>query len=128
MLEHNRIAPLIGIEQADTVMSRINSADSENGDRGEESQFEPGPPKMTLQFLRSGRLETSTRMGNVVQAKQGTWKLVSFDEASNVMNLLCDIQDQESEYEVEFLDRETIKLVPPNMAGTKMKIKFKRQK
>ena len=116
-----------GIEQADTVMSRINRSDSPTDDQYGELETNPGPPKMVLKFLRSGMLETSTNMGAVGQQKQGTWKMVAFDEATNQMTILCDIKNQESEHEVEFLDQETIKLVPPNMAGTKMKIKFKRQ-
>ena len=116
-----------GIERADTVMSRISRTDSEADGREGESGLDSRPSKMTLRFLRSGRLETSTNMGAVNQEKQGTWKLIAFDETTNTMTLLCDIQNQESEHEVEFLDQETIKLVPPNMAGTTMKIKFKRQ-
>ena len=115
------------IERADTVMNRIRRTDSEADGREGESGLDSRPPKMTLRFLRSGHLETSTSMGTVNQEKQGTWKLNVFDETTNKMTLLCDIQNQESEHEVEFLDQETIKLVPPNMAGTTMKIKFKRQ-
>lgn len=116
-----------GIEQADTVMSRINRSNSESNEQDVESGLEASTPKMTLKFLRNGRLETSTSMGAIVRQKQGTWELISFDESTSTMTLLCDIQQQKSEHEVEFVGQDTIKLVPPNMAGTKMKIKFKRQ-
>jgi hypothetical protein len=117
-----------GIERADTVMSRISRPDSKAEGRDGESGLDSSPPKMTLRFLRNGRLETSTSMGSVNQEKKGTWKLIAFDETTNTMTMFCNIQNQESEHEVEFLDQETIKLVPPNMAGTTMKIKFKKQK
>lgn len=123
----SRIIGTWGIERADTVMSRISQADSETVDGEVETELDSSPPRMTLRFLRKGRLETSTNMGSVTQEKLGTWKLVAFDETTNTMTLLCDIQNQESEHEVKFLDQETIKLVPPNMAGTTMKLKFKRK-
>ena len=116
------------IQRADTVLSRISQSDSEAVDRGGESEIDSADPKMTLRFLLNGRLETSTSIGAVNQQKQGTWKLIEFDETTSTMTLKCDIQNQESEHKVEFLDQETIKLIPPNMAGTTMKIKFKRQK
>ncbi len=115
------------IEQADNVMSRISRPDSEAVDSPIGNGRDSPPPKMLISFLKSGRLETSTHMGEVNQEKQGQWKLISFNETTNAMRLLCDIQDQETEHEIEFLDPDTIKLVPPNMAGTTMKIRFKRQ-
>ena len=113
-----------GIEQADTVMSRIVSEDDGNV---QSNAGKPDPPKMLLRFHRNGQLETATRMGDLSQEKTGQWKMVSFDESTNSMTIVCELQMQTSDYMVTFLDQETIKLIPPNMAGTKMKIKFKRQ-
>ncbi len=53
--------------------------------------------------------------------------MVSYNESTNSMTIKCDIQMQESEHEITFVDQDTIELVPPNMAGTAMKLKFKRQ-
>lgn len=115
------------IEQANTVLKRISGPGSEAAESDHEGGLESSPAKMTIRFLRNGQLETATNLGAVGREKSGTWKLISFDEATRMMTLLCEIQDQETEHKVEFLDRETIKLVPPNMAGTTMKIRFKRQ-
>ena len=108
-------------------MGRLNHTGTEKGELSGEPAAEPETPKMTLSFFGNGRLETSTKMGNVIQEKQGTWKFVSFDDSTEVMNLTCVIRGQESKHQVEFIDPETIKLVPPNMAGTTLKINFKRQ-
>jgi hypothetical protein len=82
---------------------------------------------MLIRFSWNGQLETSTKMGEIDQGKIGTWKFISYDELSDKMILLCDIQSQESEHEVNFINPTTIKLVPPNMAGTRTKIKFTKQ-
>jgi hypothetical protein len=116
-----------GIDQADTVMSRINNADVNSADPSGGQPATAGSPKMLLKFDRNGRLETTTAMGAVNRNKQGMWKMVSFDESTGSMTIQCDIQLQESEHEITFIDQDTIKLVPPNMAGTTMKLKFKRQ-
>lgn len=115
------------IEQADTLMNRIHRKDSQTESPNSKNGSEDDPPKMVVKFDGSGLLTTSTRMGDVVQEKSGTWELVSFDQPNKTINLMCTIQDQKTEHSVELLDEDTIRLVPPNMAGTKMKIKFKRQ-
>ena len=80
--------------------------------------------RMVLTFKRNGVLHTKTSMGDVVQEKTGTWKLTSFDEASNLMAVSCEINTQTSEHEITFVDEDTIELVPPNMAGLTMELKF----
>jgi len=114
-----------GIERADTVLRKIESkSDGQGAQQSPES--ESATPKMMLKFERDGMLVTTTKIGAVDQTKQGTWKFDSYDEASNEMQLSCSLMDQDSEHSVEFVDKDTIKLVPPNMAGTRMKLKFKR--
>jgi hypothetical protein len=117
------------IDRADSVLSRIDrsSVDAGENDSAQDSH-DGAAPKMVLTFSRSGKLATATNMGAVVQEKQGTWKMTSFDEQSSLMQVDCVLQGQNSTHEIEFLDQETIKLIPPNMAGTKLKLKFKRQK
>lgn len=110
-----------GIEQADKVLNRIKqNDDSERTTEGEE-------PRMKLVFQRNGVLKTQTRLGAGTTEKQGTWKLVSYDEAAGVLSLECELMQQTSTHAVEFVDENTIRLVPPNMAGLSMKLTFKRQ-
>jgi hypothetical protein len=86
------------------------------------------PPKMQIQFRRNGGLATITHMGSMTPSpKQGTWQMLEFDEASQTMRIKCQIGLQESEHEIQFLDQNSIKLVPPNLAGLSLKLKFERQ-
>lgn len=113
------------IAQTDTLMSRIQQNESE----ARPGEYDPDkePPKMVVSFRRNGQLTTSTRLGDVIQEKQGTWTMVAFDEPNQTIKVTCSILDQETEHAVKFLDPDTIELIPPNLAGTKMKLKFKRQ-
>lgn len=118
-------AKIIGtweIDQADRVMNRINEkGETSNDDEQNDS------PKMLIRFLSNGGLETVTNMGAIQQNKAGTWQLISFDEAAKEIVISCNIQSQKSEHKVSLIDDKTIKLVPPNMAGTTTKLKFRRQ-
>ena len=116
-----------GIQQADTVMERINEDDLDAALDPSDFSVNPGPPKMLIRFSWNGQLETSTKMGEIDQGKIGTWKFISYDESSDKMVVSCDIQSQQSEHEINFINPTTIKLVPPNMAGTRTKIKFTKQ-
>jgi len=107
-----------GIAAPDAVMERIDQAQDDLPAETEIAQ------RMTLTFKRNGVLNTRTRMGEVDQEKAGTWKLISFDEVSRQMVISCSVGLQTSEHEIVFVDENTIKLVPPNMAGLKMKLKF----
>jgi hypothetical protein len=82
---------------------------------------------MLIRFSWNGQLESSTKMGEIDQGKMGTWEFISYDASSDKMMVLCDIQNQQSEHEITFINPTTIKLVPPNMAGTRTKITFTKQ-
>ncbi len=82
--------------------------------------------RLTIEFRGGGKLLTVTRMGNIDTEKAGTWKMLSFDDENSKMQIECKLFDQTTEHEVEFLDEKTIKMIPPNMAGTTMKLKFER--
>ena len=101
-------------------MKRIAQDQLSNELRGQTEVSE----RMTITFKRNGVLNTRTRMGEVDQEKTGTWKMISFDKPSRLMTISCEINSQTSEHEIAFVDENTIRLVPPNMAGLKMKLKF----
>ena len=119
-VNRNKIVGTWGIEQADKVLKRI---DSQSESEDDSSVL----PSMVIKFFRNGGLETVTKMGDVDRTKQGSWKFVSFDESTNTIQVSCDLMNQVTEHQIELVDSETIKLIPPNMAGTPMKLKFKRQ-
>ncbi len=111
----------VGVE---TPPSAANDPSAEHDDPAESTM----PPKMLIQFLRNGQITTITQMGTVnPNPKLGSWELVAFDEPTSKMKIKCKIGLQESEHEIEFLDEDTIKLVPPNLAGLSLKLKFQRQ-
>jgi len=116
----NRLIGQWGITAPETVMDRIDQADQPS-DLPTQTEISR---RMVLTFKRNGALNTKTRMGDVDQEKTGTWKLISFDGASRLMVISCEINTQTSEHEITFVDEDTIELVPPNMAGLTMELKF----
>ena len=82
---------------------------------------------MTIRFFHSGQLETKTRMGSVDSTKTGSWELIEYDEQQQRAIVRCQLYGQETEHEIELLEDGGIRMVPPNLAGLKTKIKFVRQ-
>lgn len=81
---------------------------------------------MTLEFLSGGKLKTTGVFMGANQVKEGTWKWVRSDGASEV--IWCQLgQDDPVEVSVSFVDSNTIELVPPNIAVLNRKLKFKRE-
>ena len=129
-------AKLVGswvIAKPERVMSRIDQeSDGKNSDfpddfdtpNGDEEDSEP---RMLVTFYGNGTVKTKTAMGDVNQQKQGTWKMVAYNEEAKTMTISCEINTQTTEHEVNFVDENSIELVPPNMAGLTMKVKFTRR-
>ena len=111
-----------GIEHGDKLTSRVNQ-DRENTDEMQEDLSE----RMVLSFHASGSLQTKTRIGDVNREKNGSWKVVDFDDKESVMKISCELMDQQTEHEVRFIEEGLIRLVPPNMAGTTSKVRFRRK-
>ena len=105
------------IETADKVFNRLEMPTENDVDAGS---------AMTIQF-GGQQLTTTTRMNDELRQKQGTWQLLSFDEETQTATIQCTLGMQTTEHEVEFIDDRTIRLVPPNMAGLKLKVKFKKK-
>ena len=83
---------------------------------------------MRWEFRSGGTLKTSTNMGSIQGQKEGQWEWLSFDEDDSTAKLKITIGLQVTEHEVQFLDEQTIELVPPNMAGLDLKVQFVRSK
>lgn len=94
----------------------------------ESFDHQPEESAMRIEFRRNGRLQTLTRMGKITpNPKQGTWKLISGDIASDgKITIECNLLGQTTEHEIRFIDEDTIEMVPPNMAGTHQKLRFLR--
>ncbi len=82
---------------------------------------------LRLQFYRNGRLDTVTNLPNIQTQKSGQWRLLSFDETSGRATIECELMQQRTQHQVEFIDSRTIKLVPPNMAGLKLTLEFTKE-
>ncbi len=85
-------------------------------------------PSISLQFYRNGRLDTVTNLPNIQTQKTGQWRLVSFDETKKIATIECELMQQRTQHRVEFIDADTMKLVPPNLAGTKLQLEFKKSR
>lgn len=124
-------AKLVGIWQIETAESLLKRLDGPNnpGDSGSVDEISPAGPTMQLQFFRNGGLTTTTQMGIVSPTpKEGRWEMESFDDGSQTMKIRCLIGLQETEHDVEFVNADTIKMVPPNLAGLSLKLTFQRKK
>ena len=85
---------------------------------------------MSLVFHRNGKLETYTdfAMASSRKPKIGTWKLASWDEATQIAIIECELLDETTETRVLFVDDDTIELVPPNIAVLEQELRFRRVK
>ena len=113
-----------GIETADNLWQRLGETEIA-GTSADQPMM--SRPRMQIQFRSDGELLTITEMGRMTPApKQGSWELVAYDSATKQMKIKCTIGLQITEHEIQFIDDDRIELVPPNLAGLSMKLKFKR--
>jgi len=112
------------IEHGDKLSERVNQEDLP----AESAEVADDPSeRMVLAFYASGSLQTKTRIGNVNREKNGLWNVIDFDEEESVMKISCELMGQQTEHEIRFIETDLIRLVPPNMAGTKSKLTFRRE-
>ncbi len=83
---------------------------------------------MSVQFEKSGVLRTETKIASIASTKQGTWKLIGYDSVTAIMQVECTLATQTTVHEIEFEDADTIRWIPPNLAGTTQNLKFVREK
>jgi len=83
-------------------------------------------PEVTITFRSNGVLETLTRTGIIDSTKSGSWRLVSYDSGKMTAVVECILNQQVTEHEIQWLDEDSIKMTPPNMAGLTMKLIFRR--
>jgi hypothetical protein len=84
-------------------------------------------PRMTVQFAWRGQLQTITMLGKIQSTKTGKWRIVRYDPAKNILQIECDLQGQTTTHDIEFETDDTIRWIPPNLAGTNRKLKFQRR-
>jgi len=113
-------AKLVGtweIEAADNVADRIDASDDESN-----------PPRMSIEFANAGTFKTTTVMGDIDRTKEGSWKWVSYDEANQTAVVKCKVGLQETDHDISWIDESVIELIPPNLAGLDMRLRFVRTK
>lgn len=121
--------PLVGrwvLEKPDRVMERIGGDDADLAQETASIDDSNLMPKMAITFESNGQFQTVTAMGNVNREKNGAWQVISLDETAGKMTIRCKIGTEETDHSVELIDGSTIRLVPPNMAGLTMKMRFVR--
>ena len=127
--DRNRIVGDWEIAKADRLMGKVNAeplATSGSADPNVEA-MEDQKPRMLIRFYYSGSLATETNMGSVATKKYGSWKFLSYDPESRTAKIQCKLVDDTTDFDVVVEDEDTLRLVPPNMAGLKKKMKFVRQ-
>ncbi|MDA8563995.1 hypothetical protein N9L06_06035 [Mariniblastus sp.] len=123
------LKPLVGrwvLEKPDRVMERVGGGDADEVRETDSIDDSSSTPKMAITFNSNGKFQTVTAMGSVNREKNGTWQVISLDEAGRKMTIRCKIGLEETDHSVELVDGSTIRLVPPNMAGLTMKMRFVR--
>ena len=104
------------------IAEKINqNTPTKNDDTDSESTS-----RMNLIFRSNGTLETNTLMGQIKRTKNGVWKLNSSGQDGKLLSVECQLNQQTTVHEIEFLDSETIRLIPPNLAGLTTKLTFRR--
>jgi hypothetical protein len=83
--------------------------------------------RLEIQFQANGVLRTSNVMLNKPYEKQGRWTLDRAEGETMVVHCQLDREDV-IETKIEFLDADTIKMIPPNYAVLKKESVFRRAK
>lgn len=115
---HNALVGNWKIDQPAALGARVN-AQLEEADGGQ--------PRMRLVFFWNGKLETQTQLGALASRKSGSWEVIQASPDGTTVTLSCQLQGQTTEHEVTFVDPDTIRLVPPNMAGVPQPLTFRRE-
>jgi len=122
--DRDRIVGDWEIATADHLMGQVNAQPDGSTVRDPATTQ---PPRMLIHFYNSGYLATETNMGSMSTKKQGKWKFLSYDAQTRTAKIQCKLVDDTTDFDVVVQDENTLRLVPPNMAGLKTKIKFVRQ-
>jgi hypothetical protein len=118
-------AKMIGtwrIEHGEKLTKRVNQEEELSS-----QEIDDISERMTMTFYSSGALTTKTQMGQVNREKNGSWEVVKYDDENSTLEIRCNLMGQETDHEVRFIENDLIRLVPPNMAGTKSKMSFRRK-
>ena len=113
------------IATADHLMGQVNT--QPDGSTDMSALATDQPPRMMVHFHNNGYLATETNMGSISTKKQGNWKFLSYDAQTRTAKIQCKLVDDTTDFDVIVQDENTLRLVPPNMAGLKTKLKFVRQ-
>ena len=80
---------------------------------------------MEVEFASRGRLLTRASFGGSPVEKTGTWKTIKSE--GDAITVWCQLTDEEpNEIVVTVIDRDTLKMVPPNIAVLNKPFTFKR--
>jgi len=122
-----KAAPLVGrweLEKPAKVMDRIGGDVALSVQETDSIDDSTSVPRMVITFYSNGQFQTVTAMGNVNREKNGSWEAISLDEAAHKMTIRCTIGSDKTDHSIDLIDGSTIRMVPPNMAGLTMKMRF----
>lgn len=82
---------------------------------------------MVICFQPGGKLVTRTKIGLIESEKTGSWRERPGDSTGDSTMIACTLDGQASDVDVQWIDSDTIRLTPPNLAGLSIKLVFRRQ-
>ncbi len=83
---------------------------------------------MSLVFHGNGKLETFTDfpMASTGKPKVGTWSIQDWQPDQSLLVIECVLQDETISTNIQFIDDNTIELIPPNIAVLEKEFRFQR--
>lgn len=82
---------------------------------------------MTLVFKSNGSLKTITSFPAAHSEKDWRWSLLSWDDDSESAVIRCEMSHESVETSIQFIDDNTIELVPPNIDVLQTRLRFVRK-
>ena len=116
------------IDDVDSVLEQVNQNSSPSDAESDSSNG--SSPQMTITFKANGTLETATLLGQLNVKKEGVWKIISNQDSDSEltnMKIGCELADQVTQHDIEWVDENSIRFAPPNMAGVDQTFTFHRK-
>ncbi len=110
------------------LAERVNQSDEAATSSPSEERFSALGNGMVVEFTSRGILTTHTQLGAIRRDKSGTWRVLATEPNQNLTRVAYSLAGDSGELSIEWIDNDTMKMVPPNMAGLSMKLTFRRRK
>ncbi|HMP80374.1 MAG TPA: hypothetical protein PKD54_13045 [Pirellulaceae bacterium] len=122
-----KLAGVWELAELASLAERVNQSDSlPDDDLGGEAPAFAGNT-MIVHFIAGGTLTTRTQLGSIERDKTGTWSVLANQTQEQPTRVAFSLAGESGELAIEWIDNDTIKMVPPNLLGLSMKLTFRRR-